>query len=228
MEAFDLTLLRQGGPMMWVLLLISIVGFVISIERTLFLHRGQIRSMDFVDGIKNLLRKRRLVEALTVCEETPGPLAHIVKAGLLHAGRSEEEMRRAIQEAALVEIPVLERRINTIAVIARIAPLVGLLGTLVAAIQMLYAMNEAGPYANSAAFSGMMAQALITTAAGIAVGLIAQVAFYFLHGRVRALIHDIEFVGHHLMQFLLQENRVWLDAGGSAAPADPRTSETPT
>ena len=197
--------------MMGVLLLISIIGFVIFIERTLFLHRGQIRSMDFVDGIKNLLRKRRLIEALTVCEETPGPLANIVKSGLLHANRPETEMRQAIQEAALVEIPVLERRINTIAVIARISPLVGLLGTLIAAIQMLYAMNDAGAYANSAAFSGLLAQALISTAGGIGVGIVAQVAFYFLHGRVRALVHDIEFVGHNLMQFLLQENRVWLN-----------------
>ncbi len=190
---------------MWVLLLLSIIGFVIFVERTLFLHRGQIRSMDFIDGIKNLLRKRRLVEALTVCEETPGPLAHIVKSALLHYNKPEDEMRRAIQQAAMVEIPVLERRINTIAVIARISPLVGLLGTIVAAIQILFQMNEAGAYANSALYSGLMAQALITTAAGIAVGILAQVAFYFLHGRVRALVHDIEFVGHHLMQFLLKD-----------------------
>lgn len=190
---------------MWVLLLVSLIGFVIFIERTLFLHRGQIRSMDFVDGIKNLLRKRRLVEALTVCEETPGPLANIVKAALLYHEKPEAVLRGAIQEAAVLEIPLLERRVGTIAVIARISPLVGLFGTVVAAIQILYQLNAEGAYANSADYAGLLGQALITTATGIAIGIVAQVAYNFLWGRVRALVHDIEFVGQHLLQFLLQE-----------------------
>lgn len=190
---------------MWVLLLISLIGFIIFVERTLFLHRGQIRSMDFIDGIKNLLRKRRLVEAMTVCEETPGPLANIVKAALLHHGRGEAVMRGAIQEAAILEIPLLERRVGTIAVIARISPLVGLFGTLLAAIQILYRLNADGAYANSADYAGLMGQALITTATGIAIGIMAQVAYNFLWGRVRALVHDIEFVGQHLLQFLLKD-----------------------
>lgn len=190
---------------MWVLFLLSLIGFVIFVERTLFLHRGQIRSMDFVDGIKNLLRKHRLVEALTVCEETPGPLANIVKAALLNHEKPEAHLRGAIQEAAVLEIPLLERRVGTIAVIARISPLVGLFGTVVAAIQILYQLNAEGAYANSADYAGLLGQALITTATGIAIGITAQVAYNFLWGRVRALVHDIEFVGQHLLQFLIQE-----------------------
>ncbi len=190
---------------MWVLLLVSLVGFVIFVERSLFLHRGQIRSMDFIDGIKNLLEKRRLVEALTVCEETPGPLANIVKAALVHYNKPEYVMRGAIQEAALIEIPVLERRVGTIGVIARIAPLIGLLGTVTSGIQMLYKLNQQGAYANSAEYAGLMAQATITTATGLAIGIIAQVAYQFLQGRIRTLVHDIEYVGHDLMQFMLRE-----------------------
>lgn len=92
--------------MMWVLLALSVVGTLLFIERLLYLHRGQIRSTAFVGGIKNILAKRRLMEALTVCEETPGPVAAVVKSALLHADEDEQKMRLAVQEAALVEIPV--------------------------------------------------------------------------------------------------------------------------
>ena len=97
--------------MMWVLLVLGVVGLVFFVERTLYLHRGQIRAKAFIDGIKNILAKRRIVEALTVCEETPGPVAIVVKAALLHAHDDADQMRFAVQEAAVVELPVLERRI---------------------------------------------------------------------------------------------------------------------
>src|SRR5690606_31936657 len=102
MTGFNLNLFEQGGPIMWVLLLLSIVGLILFVERALFLHRGQIRSTEFLSGIKNTLRKRRLVEAMTLCEETPGPVANVVKAGLLNYEEDAEKMRFAIQEAALV------------------------------------------------------------------------------------------------------------------------------
>src|ERR1700727_1105456 len=114
MSLFDLNLMTQGGPVMWVLLALGAVGVVVFIERMLFLHRGQIRSTDFINGIKNILAKRRLVEALTVCEETPGPVAAVVKAALLHADDDAEAMRFHVQEAAVVELPALERRIGAI------------------------------------------------------------------------------------------------------------------
>jgi biopolymer transport protein ExbB len=71
MEGFDLSLFEKGGPIMWVLLLMSLIGFLIFIERVLFLHRGQIRSSEFVTGIKNIVRKQRLVEALTRASAKP-------------------------------------------------------------------------------------------------------------------------------------------------------------
>src|SRR5664279_968020 len=101
MSPFDISVFSRGGPMMWVLLLLGMVFLVLTIERVLFLHRGQIRSTAFIGGIKNILAKRRIVEALTVCEETPGPVAAVVKAALLHADDSSEAMRFHVQEAAI-------------------------------------------------------------------------------------------------------------------------------
>ncbi len=209
------TLLEEGGLLMWPMLLLSIFGFIIFIERFLFLHRGQIRSDTFLAGIRTLLGKGRLVEALTVCEETPGPVASIVKAALLAHDRGEERMRAAIQAAAMVEIPSLERRVGTLAAVARVAPLIGLLGTVVGMVEAFYSISEEGAYAHMGTLSSGFASALITTAAGIAVAIMAHLAFHFLSGRVRALVHDMEYAGHDIMQFMLHGQVV----NGAEAPA---------
>jgi biopolymer transport protein ExbB len=170
------------------------------IERALFLHKGQVGSEDFLSGIRNLVGKKRLVEALTLCEDTPGPMARIVKSALLHYEDSSDRIRSAIQAAAIVEIPLLERRIGTLAALARIAPLMGFLGTLIAALQALYQLE--GLNSNSSEFSRLLAEALVSSAFGVAIGILATLAHHFLFGRVRALVHDFEWAGHTLYELL--------------------------
>lgn len=185
---------------MYPLLFISLLGFVLFIERSLFLHKGQIGTQDFLSGIKNLVRKKRLVEALTLCEDTPGPMARIMKSALLNYGKSRETIRSAIQSAAIVEIPTLERRIGTIAALARVAPLLGFLGTLIAALQALYLLESFN--GDSGVLGRLLAEALITSASGLAISVMAMLAYHFLSGRVRALVHDFEWVGHDIHEFL--------------------------
>ncbi len=194
------TFIFQGGPVMYPLLLVSVLCLMLFIERALFLHKGQVGSEDFLSGIKNLVRKKRLVEALTLCEDTPGPMARIVKSALLHYEETGEHIRAAIQAAAIIEVPLLERRIGTLAALARIAPLLGFLGTLIAALQVLYQLESLN--SNSSEFSRLLAEALISSAFGVAVGILATLAHHFLFGRVRALVHDFEWAGHTLYELL--------------------------
>jgi len=200
MDYFQDNFISQGGPVMYPLLFISLLGFVLFIERSLFLHKGQIGTQDFLGGIKNLVRKKRLVEALTLCEDTPGPMARIMKSALLNYGKSRETIRSAIQSAAIVEIPTLERRIGTIAALARVAPLLGFLGTIIAALQALYLLDSFN--GDSGVLSRLLAEALITSASGLAISVMAMLAYHFLSGRVRALVHDFEWVGHDIHEFL--------------------------
>jgi biopolymer transport protein ExbB len=212
MMTFSYSVFIKGGPVMWLLVVLGLAAVVLFAERALFLHRSQIRSTEFLNGIKNLLQKGRLMEALTLCEETPGPVAKLVMAGLRHAEEDEVVLRHAVQEAALTELPVLERRIGALAAIAQIAPLLGLLGTMLGMIKTFWLFNQGGNYATPAVLAGGMWEALLTAAAGLAVAIPAHLGRHFVTARVRALVHDIEWSGNELIRFLLRDHR---KGGGS-------------
>jgi biopolymer transport protein ExbB len=226
MSVFDFSLFAKGGPMMWVLLLLGIITLMLFLERVLFLHRGQIRSTEFIGGIKNILSKRRIVEALTVCEETPGPVAAVVKAALLHADDDGEKMRFYVQEAAVVEIPVLERRLGAIAAIAQVAPLVGLLGTILGMITTFLAFEK--DYMTASALSAGMWQALLSTAGSLMLAIPAHLAHHFLTGRVRAIVRDVEWAGNEIMKYLITEYRVAAGEVASAAGQPTPPHDHPT
>ena len=223
MTSFSYSEFAQGGPVMWLLLVVGLVALVIFIGRALYLHRGQIRSTEFLNGIKNLLQKGRLMEALTLCEETPGPVAVVVKAGLRHAGDDEQALRFAVQEAAVTELPLLERRIGALAAIAQIVPLLGLLGTLLGMIRTFWLFNQSGNYATPTVLAGGMWEALLTAAAAVAIAIPVHLARHFLNARVRALVHDMEWVGNELMRYLLREHR----AGGATKSEATPVEKTP-
>jgi biopolymer transport protein ExbB len=206
MTTMESSVLARGGPMMWVILAFGLVLVVLFIERALYLHRGQIRSTEFMSGIKNILAKRRLVEALTVCEETPGPVAAVVKAALLHADDDAEAMRFHVQEAAVVELPALERRIGAIGAIAQVSPLLGLLGTVLGLMTTFSAFQH--DYATASALAKGMWEALFCTAGGLMLAITAHLALHFLNGRVRAIVRDMEWSGNEIMKYLITEYRV--------------------
>ena len=191
--------------MMWVLLALGLLTVLLALERVLFLHRGQIRATTFLEGIKNILAKRRLVEALTVCEETPGPVAAVVKAALLHAEADVATMRFHVQEAAIVELPALERRLGSIATIAQVAPMVGLLGTVLGMATTFLAFEK--DYMSASALATGMWQALLCAAGGLMLALPAHVAHHFLSGRVRSIVRDVEWAGNEIMRYLQNDYR---------------------
>jgi biopolymer transport protein ExbB len=203
MPPLESSLLARGGPVIWIILALGVILVVVFIERALYLHRGQIRSTAFLDGIKNILAKRRLVEALTVCEETPGPVAAVVKAALLHADDDPDAMRFHVQEAAVVELPALERRIGAVGAIAQVAPLLGLLGTVLGMMATFAAFQR--DYATASVLAKGMWQALLCTAAGIMLAIPAHLALHFLNGRVRAIVRDMEWSGNEIMKYLNTE-----------------------
>src|ERR1035438_4973376 len=220
MPPLESSLLAPGGPATWIIFALGVILVVVFIERALYLHRGQIRSTAFLSGIKNILAKRRLVEALTVCEETPGPVAAVVKAALLHSPDDVETVRFHVQEAAIVEVPALERRLGSIAAIAQVAPLAGLLGTVLGRAATFIAFEKGGDYATPHALAGGLWQALLGTAGGLTLAIPAHIAHHFLASRGRAIVRDIEWSGNEIMKYLLVDYRA--GPAESPAPAEER------
>src|ERR1051325_8059735 len=95
-----LQLMIKGGPLMWLILFTSVVAIAIFFERLFHYHRAQINVTDFVAGIRNLLQRGKQIEALALCDETPGPVAQVVKAAVVNGARTREELREEIQDVA--------------------------------------------------------------------------------------------------------------------------------
>jgi biopolymer transport protein ExbB len=134
-------------------------------------------------------------------------VAAVVKAALLHADDPADAMRFHVQEAAVVELPALERRLGSIAAIAQVAPLVGLLGTILGMIATFDAFSKGGNYALAGALASGMWQALLATAGSLILAIPAHLAHHFLSGRVRAIVRDVEWSGNEIMKYLQTEYR---------------------
>src|SRR5215831_20114209 len=109
------TLLAKGGAMMWLLLLVSAVGIAVFIERLLHCHRAQINSSEFINGVRTVLKRENVVEAISICDATPGPVARLVKVAILNRDYGRERVREALEEAGLAEVPRLEEKLNLLA-----------------------------------------------------------------------------------------------------------------
>jgi len=192
---------------MWVILALSLLAAVIFLERLFHLHRAQIGSGDFLKGIYNILRRKNIVEAVSICEETPGPEAHIVRAAVLHHDEDRETLHKAIQEAGLSEIPRLERNLNLLLTIAQVAPLLGLLGTVLGLMETLWTIQQKAPLVHAGDLTGGMWQALISTAAGLAVAIPAYIGHNFLVGRVESILQDMERTSAEIFTFLIGQRR---------------------
>src|SRR5208282_3195189 len=142
------TLLANGGPVIWLILLAAAVAIVVFIERALYCHRSQINSTEFLNGVRTVLKRDNVVEAISICDATPSPVGRLVKAAILNRERGRERVREAVEEAGLTEVPLLEERLNLLATIAQITPLLGLLGTIIGFMDIFSQVQEAGLYAN--------------------------------------------------------------------------------
>ena len=185
-------LVTNGGPVIWLILAASAVILVVFIERVLHYHRAQINSMAFLNGVRNVLKRANVVEALSICDATPGPVARLVKVAILNREKGREGVREALEEAGLVEVPPLEDKLNLLATIAQITPLMGLLGTVLGFIKIFTTLQKSQTLATLQDVSGGVWEALICTAAGLAVAIPCYAAYNYLVSRVNAIVLDME------------------------------------
>jgi len=200
-------LVASGGPMLWIIFLAGAAGIVIFIERALHCHRAMINSTEFLNGVRTVLKRDNVVEAVSICDATPGPVSRLVKTAILNRDYGRDRVRESLEEAGLSEVPRLERRLDLLATIAQLAPLLGLLGTVLGFIKTFITLQGQALYANSAMMSEGTGQALICTAAGLAVAIPIHAGYNYLVSRVNAIVTDMERAANEIVNIVTENGR---------------------
>lgn len=202
-----LNLLGNGGPVIWILLACGLFAALVFFERLFNLHRAQIAADDFLKGVYNILNRDNPVEAAAICEEAPGPVARLALAAVLHHDDTLENIGRAIEDAGLEEIPRMERGLGWLATLARITPLIGLLGTVLGLMDVLLAAHRAAPLVQSADLTGGLWHALSATALSFVIAILAYAGYNLLVSRVESILLDMERSASALLNFMRQWKR---------------------
>ena len=195
-----LKLVHEGGPVIWIILICSLLSLFVFLEKTLQFHREEINVRELLRGLFNVLKRDGLVEALTLCDSTPGPAAKLLGAAILAYQRGDEDIRFAIDEAALEEIPKLERHLNFLSTMGFVLPLIGFFGTVLGMIKAFEAVRIS-EYLSSSAIAGAVTMALNTTAAGLAVAIPCYIGYNYLLGRVNSITLDMEKAAMEITSF---------------------------
>ena len=198
-------LIQKGGPVMYLIMILSVISLGIIIERIYNLNRARIDSQKFMDDIINFLKHNKVIESIEMCNKTPGPIAHIIKAGILKHDRSRLEIKEAIDEAAQLEIPRMEKHLPILATIAHIAPLLGLLGTvsgMIKAFQVIQNRAATMTPVNPGDLAGGIWESLLATLAGLLVAIPTYVAYNYLVNQVDSLAYDMERSATDLVNLL--------------------------
>ena len=196
------TILEGGGPVTWLILLLGFISLVLIVERLLQLRRSQIDVRDFLPGVINTLRSQSIKEAITVCDETPGPAAHIVRQAIVHRDEGTEGMYRATKEACLSELPRLERNMKAILTIVHVAPLLGLLGTVIGLMSLFNSMRAKETIFSIELMAPHLGAALISTAIGLMVSIPAYLFYNFFRQQIDDILIDMEKSASEIIYFL--------------------------
>lgn len=180
----------------------SLVAMWVFIERFWSFRRASVNAAEFTAGIRNLVQNKRITEAITLCTETPGPVAAVLRTALLSHGLSKEEIEEAIERAARYELPRLEHNLAVIATLARVAPLLGLLGTVTGMIQTFYIIQTQAPFIQPSQLAKGIWESLLTTAFGLVVAIPCHVAYDYLTSKVSAFASDMDRSAADIVQIL--------------------------
>lgn len=199
-------MISQGGFVFWLIAALGAAAVVVFFERLLHLRRAQIDHRDFVKGVCNVLENGNAEEAMMLCEETPGPVAAVVLAALRHRKGPRETIREAVDNTGRSEISRLERRLASLAITCQIAPLLGLLGTLLGVMQIVQAINEQAPVVQSVNLTSGLLQALVTTVAGLLVAIPCYAMYALLMVRIERIVLDMEASASEIVAYLSKQD----------------------
>jgi biopolymer transport protein ExbB/TolQ len=185
---------NQGGPGMWPILATSIAVLAVIIERAVYLIKSSIDKDKLLALLKSQVMSGNVQGAIKVCSGNPTPMTRIIQAGLMKFNKSDAEVQAAMDEASLREMPLINKRTGYLAMLANMATLFGLFGTIIGMIKSFGAAANADPATKSTLLAEGIAEAMNCTAWGIGVALIALGGYALLNGKAQSLTDDINEV----------------------------------
>ena len=195
---------------MYPIIFCSVVAFAVFLERLWVLRRSHIIPDDFIRKVEDLLKKQKLSEAIFLCQSDSSSIAKIFLAGLKNSRKGMWLVKEAIEERGTREATVLERNVGLLSTIANLTPLLGLLGTVSGMIKTFNAISVHG-IGNPAPLAGGIAEALITTAAGLCVAIPTLVSYRFLKDKAGTLIFEMEESSIKLVELMDEYNNLTLE-----------------
>jgi len=197
-------LITKGGPLIWLLLGCSVIAIAIFLERLFYFHRAKIDVGDLLFGLRNLIRNKAFAEARSEAGATPGPAARVIHSAIRSYTAPRSELKEIVQDAGQLEIPKLEKHLAVLQSVAYIAPLIGLLGSVLGLIDTFVQINAVGGFATVAEISKGVYEALITSAAGLMVAIPSFVFYSHLKAHARSLMHDMESAGIEIVNIICE------------------------
>ena len=203
--AEELTLLDfaiKGGWVMIPIILLSLVAAYIFIERYYVIRRASREDTNFMNRIKDYIHDGKVDAALALCKSTDSPSARMIEKGISRLGRPLQDISTAIENVGKLEISKLERGFPTLATITGAEPMLGFLGTVIGMVQSFYAMSQAGNNIEVSLLSDGIYTALITTVAGLIVGILGYFAYNTLVVRVERVVFNLEATNTEFLDIL--------------------------
>ena len=194
-------ILQQGGPVIALIGICALVAAFIFIQKWFEFYRAQVDINEIVTGLINVLRREGMIEAITLCDNSPGPVPRVLSSAI-RAYKEDDDIRDALATQTLIEVPRLEARLNILATLAYVTPLLGLLGTVLGLVDSFQAMTAAPDAAATLPeLSSGVYKALLCTAAGLSVAVPCHIAYNYLVSRVQDFCADMEKASAEIMYF---------------------------
>jgi biopolymer transport protein ExbB len=186
---------KEGGPFMVVNLVTSVVAVAIIVERIIVLaFRLNLNAAPFMEQVQKLVLSGSVDRAMKLCGAAPdAALSRVVRAGLSRAGKGEQEVARALEEAVLEVTPAISRRISALWSLANVATLVGLIGTITGLIGTFRSLGAASPEMKQVMLSKGIAEAMNNTAFGLTIAVTCIVAHLLLTSKSKAMVEEVEY-----------------------------------
>lgn len=200
LSLWNLTL--EGGIIMIPLAVLLLVSIYIFVERCIVIYKASKEDATFMKRIRDYIHEGEIESATKLCKVTNTPYSRLIMKGLTRIGRPMNDVLVAIENTGNIEVSALGRGFTWLSTTAAAAPMLGFLGTVTGMVEAFFAMSNAGSAANISVLSGGIYEALVTTVAGLIVGIIALFAYNFLVSRVNRVMSNLEAKTMEFMDLL--------------------------